>query len=462
MKQFPFILCLLLLALASCTDPITVGADILRGDQADVGQINDLPMTVRTVREDSLAVFAVEENAFRETFSFGRSEDDIFGTWTQSVAIAPGLQQTTGSLFQEVIVPEFVENPDANIDSIVLILPIDTFAGFYGPGRTFNVTLSRLIDPIPTDQDIFSSYDRPLTGSSLTDDASFVAKAEATILYDTIYSDGDTVSLPHVRLRLNQSFVDVMNTLDSTNYVSDTVFRETFAGVYLEPNDDVDGFFTIRPRGTTGTLERSGFYFFYPDPSDNDPASFYRVPFNGWFPRYSFDFAGTLAGELLNGDDSTQTLVGGTGAYMTEITFTDLDALQDKLINRAEITFYRELIEDYDYGTYPAPSFLGLYYRNNSGDLVNILDQELLQNNTDAVRSFLGGFAETDADDDTQSFYQNRLSVHMQGIIDGDFAEPKIYLRVVPIASDPSRAVLSGPAATSNGASNVITFTNIQ
>ncbi len=262
--------------------------------------------------------------------------------------------------------------------------------------------------------------------------------------------------MPHIRLKFTQAFVDEMNQLDSTNFATDTIFRETFAGAYLEPTGDSDALIKLRPRG--GNNNFSGLYFFYEDPSENDTASFYRAPIRNWFVRYDHDYSGSVAEDLLAGSGNQDTLlVGGTGSVMTAITFPDRSALSDALINRAELRYYAASLEGYDAADFPTTNFLGLFYRNNAGNLVNIQDRLILGPNPtgDILNTFLGGFPEMDGDD---VFYRNLLSRHLQGIIDNDFAEPTVYLRTVPSNSNPSRALLRGPGAAELPAEFTVTF----
>jgi len=465
MKPFLVLFSLSLLTLASCTDPITVGSDILAGDRAEVGQVSDFPFTTNVVRDDSLLVFRASSGLpVIPSFSVGQTTDPVFGKWTNSVSITPGLLRN--SITRLVTLPEFVTDANTDVDSIVLILPLDTTGGFYGLGRTFPVQLTRLSQPVETTEDIYSNAPRPLTGENLFDGSEVTISAARRPLYDTIYAQGTSIdSIPHIRLKLTQSFVDEINMLDSTAFKTDTFFRTIFAGVYLEPIGDAGGFVKIRPRpATTGTAVLSGFYFFYPDPSTNDPASFYQAPFQNWFVRYEQDYSGSLAESLLGPEpDDTEILVGGTASLMTAITFTDLDALRSSLINRTELTFFRKALDGYDYDEFGAASYLALYYRNNAGALVPILDAgpggETSIFNNIPIQQFLGGFAEMN---DTDTFYRNRLSIHLQGILNGDFAEPVVYLRAFPNFNNPARVILGGPGATENPAEANVTFTRIE
>jgi hypothetical protein len=205
----------------------------------------------------------------------------------------------------------------------------------------------------------------------------------------------------------------------------------------------------------------SGFYFFYQDTSAELTPRIYRMPLSLWLPRYEKNFEGSLTSALLtDGDDLDQLTLSGQGGVMIEITLNDLDELSNKVINQAEIKFFEEVIEDYDYDQYPIPEFLGLYYKNDDGNLITIRDRQLLRNGDQSsiVQDFLGGDILRDENDN--QFYRNRFSVHLQEMIEG-IVPNKMYLRVVPTDRDPSRVVLRGQESAELPASIKVTFTEI-
>lgn len=463
MKQLSFFLALTLLSLAACTDPITVGSDILADDRAEVGQVSDLPFTTRVVRDDSLLVFDADQNTFRvPRFSYGHLEDEVFGEWTHSAYFTPRLPRTTGA--QLTIAPEWLSSEAAIVDSIVLVIPIDTATGFYGPGRNFSARMERLLEAVNFDSDLTTADPRPATGGdNILATPGFSASLTKQPLYDTIYSEANFLdSLPHIRLKFDADFVAAINQLDSTTFASDSAFTEFFAGVLLEPTEQADGMLSIVPAPQRG-LDVAGFYFYYRDPSPSDDASFYRMPLAGFAPLYDKDYAGSLAGELLEpGADSTTLLVTGEGGLMTAIEFSDLDALRNTLVNRAELTLYTMDLAGYSREDFPYSDFVALYYRDANGNLQAIRDWpngEVRSSDNEFVRRFLGGFVEMENDD---VFFRNRLSVHMQGIVTGDFAEPVVYLRSIPVSGDPSRTILQGRGSDALPARVDVTFTRVE
>lgn len=362
-----------------------------------------------------------------------------------------------------------MELPDTQVDSIVLILPIDTATAFYGGARNFPLDLRLLAGSFDQEQNYYSDLELPTLAESVNRDASFFASEEFTFLYDTIYSNGDTVAFPHVRIALSDAFVAAINAADTSDFSSDEDFWNLFPGVYLEPEAGSNGLVNLRPDANRGGQTAfSGFYFFYPDTSSQEPQ-FIRRSFSAWLPAYKKDYTGTLAATLLaDGDEAEQTLVAGQGGLLTEITFPDLSLLDDRVVNLAEIKFFRDEVDGYSYVDNPSPTNLALFYRDDEGTLIPIEDRLRLgnPNSSDQARRFLGG--DPQVNDAGDVFYQPRFSVHLQRMLDGEVPNV-VYLRVVPndltpslaASLDPSRVVLTGREAAALPATIRVTFTEL-
>jgi hypothetical protein len=447
MKQtFFYLSALLFIVLTSCTEPITVGNDLLDSDRATVGQTTDVPFTTRVVRDDSLLVYDASEFGSVGGYNFGGLQDDIFGSWKHSVYLTPAIPTSTTTGLR--IAPPF-SFTDRDVDSVVLILPIDTSYAFYGPDRTFGVRAGVISSLVDRNSDYYADvmFDRDAQDINALDE--FNASLTPSLLYDTIYSaNGDSVTAAHIRIRFGADFLAEVNSRDETTFESDTMLSTLLAGVYLEPLDDNDGLIGLLSPINNSSAITSGFYFFYQDTSSEMTQKIYRMPLSQWLPNYEKSFEGSLTGELLeDGDDQDQLALTGQEGVMIEITLTDLPALENKVINQAEIKFYQELIEGYDSDLYPTPEFVGLFYKNESGELVSIRDRVLL-----------GG--EALRDDNNELFYRPRFSIHLQEMIEGILPN-KIYLRVVPTDRDPSRVILRGKESSELPASVKVTFTEI-
>ena len=457
MKKIIFYLsCALFLVLTACTEPITVGADLLGDDRAILGQTTDVPFITRVVEGDSLLTYFAADDLPVAGFSFGELQDNVFGSTKHSFYVVPALVRDSRD---NLPAPPPFAFTDRDVDSVVLIMPIDTANAFYGNAREFDFRGSLIFSRVEDDVDYYSTASFPTT-IEVNDSDLLNATVTPTLLYDTLYAtDNDSVLAPHVRMKFTQDFVDNVNSRNEEVFQSDDALATLLAGVHIEALNAPDGLLGLQ--AVDNGTPVSGFYFFYKDTSANMTERFYRMPLNLTLPRYEKDYSGSLAGELLqDGDDLERIALSGQGGLLTEITFPDLSMLQDKVINQAELVFFREIIEGYSYDEYPSPMEVSLFYRNDDGNLQPILDRQLLRNpDFDVItNSFLGGNEVTD--DDGNVSYRPRFSVHLQKMVDGELP-PVVYLRVTPVDRNPSRVILGGPEAPVRPASVKVNFTEI-
>ncbi len=459
MKLFSALI--LLILLASCTDPITVGSELLDSDRATVGETADLTFTTRVVREDSALTYDYTTNGYLppSTFSFGEIQDPNFGTATHAVYLTPRLPRNASSL---TVVPQFASLINVHVDSVVAILPIDTTRGFYGEGRTFPVEALEITDPVTFVANYYNDLQLATEGGDLTATGSFTASLTPQLVRDTAITN-PALETAHVRVRMSDAFASRIDDLGPDVYAADSTFRDAFAGLLLRPTGPSGSLLYIAPTEATGQPAYSGFNFYYQD-STGAPAV-YRIAYLLALPTVAHDYAGSLVEPLLDSTtDHTLAAVQGQGGLMTEITLGDLTVLQDRVINRAVLEIPVADVEGVSYTDYPLPTRVELFYRASAGGpLLGIEDRlELARTraSTANVKFFLGGSLEQDG---TLPYYSPAFSIHLQRILDGE-VPARLYLRVSPLEAleiGAARAFLNGPAAGTNPARIRVTYTDL-
>lgn len=451
---------LLFLVLSACTEPITVGSDLLDADRASVGQSVDFPFTTRVVRADSLFTFSGTQFQLPTRFTFGEVEDPNFGLVRQSVYLTPLLPQD-GSTRLPIPAP-FAESAENTVDSVVLLIPIDTARGFYGPGRDFPISLRQIRDSVSFLQDYFSTVELP-TGTVELAESAQIELTEAPILVGDTAIFGGELRRPHLRIRFTDAFAQSINDLPASAFSRDSLFRERFAGVYLRPTGPSDALVALLPNASREVdTVYNGFNVYYSN-AEGEPR-LYRIGLLQALPRYEYDFSGSLVQTLLDdGVDNELAAVAGQGGLLTEISLGDLSAFRDRVINRAELSITVAEVDGVDYGTFPPPTRLELWYRETPGSALSPIGDrsELLRvgSSTAVTQFFLGGSIDAD------QTYDPAFSIHMQRILDGT-VPPRMYLRVTPTSLlrgefRPNRAFLNGPAAAEQPAKISLTFTDL-
>lgn len=455
-----------LLTAVGCTDPITVGSELLEDDRTDVGETTDIPITTRVVRDDSLFIFDGNRFAFPAPFTFGQLQGPVFGTTTHSVYLTPRLPRDRGTNLP--ILPPFAQRVDISIDSIVVLLPIDTAKALYGPGRSFPVRATTVTEPVSFSDDFYSNLSLPTDGIDISEQSDFKVTTRAQLVRDTAVAGRD-IRRPHVRIRLNASAVDRFNRLTVDDFGADSLFRQEFAGLYLEPAGASDALLGVAINEDSGTdTLYNGFNIYYRDTTDR-PAV-YRIGFLQALPNYSYDYGGSLIGELLEaGEDPELLAIAGQGGLLTEVAFDDLSILEDRVINKATLTLPLTTVEGYDYSNYPPVGRVEILYRPTpTSGLAFIEEASALRRasvNQEAIYDAIlaGKLADTN---DEQRAYSPNFSIHLQRIIDGE-VPPRIYLRATPLPGDrfafrPARSLIAGPQ-NSDGPRTLlsVTFTEL-
>ncbi len=465
-----------LFLLGACTDPITVGSDLLGEDRTGVGETTDIPFTTTVVEEDSLWVLNGTNATYVQgpAFSFGQIDEPTFGLTTHSAYLAPRLTRNASGV---TVIPPFARQINLSVDSVVLLIPIDTVAGIYGPGREFPYRALEIAEPIEVrGTNYYSDFTQATLPEDLGYSASFTVSLNPIPVRDTLITSPE-VKQPHARIRLSDGFANRIQNLGATSYEYDSVFQQVFPGVYLVPSAPSEALVNFAPIEPQNVTPYGGFNVYYTDSTGN-PA-FYRMPLQVVLPNYAYDYSNALVEPLLDEEVNNDLVaLAGKGSLMTEITFGDLSEWEGKVINRAVLEIPVADVEGVTYDKYPRPSRLELFYKPDpDGPLIAIQDKvELIRTGFREANSnfFLDGNLRTEGD---LSLYTVSFSLQMQRIIDGEVPN-RLYLRVYPIdaadygstqatlfepvsAKDAARALLNGPQAANNPARIRMTFTEL-
>ncbi|MEM9836133.1 MAG: DUF4270 family protein [Bacteroidota bacterium] len=428
------------LLVGSCTDPITVGSELLEDDRASIGFNGSLDLDTRTLTEDSLRVFAATGNLRVTRSLFGSIEDPFFGRSKRSLYMIPDLPRsvTTG-----VIVPPPFAGGAADsveIDSVVIVLPLDTSL-FYGgvEAYPFPYQVNQIMDFVDVDLDVYTTQEWMLEPMPIGS-GQIRPQKDPIFLHDT--AKFDSILFSHVRITLDPVVADRFMAADSMIYASDSVFRDFFPGLFIQPTGLTNSGLPINTE-ITGAIG----IFFYTSVNNRNP-DFYRVPLEFATPQVLFDRTGSIAADQLQQTiNNEQVLLQGGAGLTVEVEVTNLDEFADKVINNAELEIFLQEVDNYRYGDYPAVQEIALYYRNSEGVLQEIGDATSLipGSGNDTRNFFLGGVLETD-EATNQQVYRSNLSVHLQDMVSGD-VPPQFYVRVRPLDQEIGRSILFGPDA---------------
>ncbi|MEL6141754.1 MAG: DUF4270 family protein [Bacteroidota bacterium] len=413
-----------------CTDPITVGSELLSSDRATTGFDASVPIDLRTVPEDSIIVFDASISADLSRSIIGVTEDPIFGRTTRStyVIFSPALDPTGAT----VDIPDFTAFPDSfDVDSIVLILPIDTI-GLYGNviGNPIEYRVNEITEPLDREVDFLSNSSLTISNTPLAE-GSFIPQNFETLLHDTLIRES-TLDI-HVRIPMGEELIDRFENADTSAYATSGDFREALIeGVFIEPTTVNNGTFAFNHRSFNAKMN-----VYYSTPNNREKG-FYAVDVNLSLPNFRFDRNGSRAEELLNLSLNNETsLLEGAGGLMTEVEI------------------FLDSLDGFNYDQFAPAEFITLYYRDADGRLILIEDETISAPGTRVF--FIGGELE---EEDGRFVYRVNLSVHLQRIIDEEIP-PVVYIRTIPTQTNPARAIMIGPDASEFPMRLKVAFTDI-
>jgi hypothetical protein len=444
----------LFLFFPSCSDPLNVGAELLDEDLASVGFTDTFQLKFRTEIGDSVRAFSPTSSSI-STFLFGRTQDNYFGTTEAAIYLQPLLLRDQGDNFIR-----FNQGRFSVLDSVVLVLPIDS-AGIYGMvDGDFGVEVYEVNEPIDVAPDqngainfysnvVFNTNPTPLAATT------FRPAYRDTVFVKRVinFSDTTTIRRPHVRIRLDNSFGQRFLEQDTSVFVNDSTLLDFFKGLYIKPVGTSAGLMNF-----TANNSYTGIYFYYRNGTDTLTYNLEVGGIGRRISQYKHDYTGSVAGTYIANPSTQDSLIflQGMQGLLMAFEVPTLKNLPNRVINKAELELHVAALPDYDLTFMPPPLQVVALKKDNNGNLTLIRDVTILIND---LGFYFGGQPVKQADG--SYIYTFNLSIHTQYLIDG--SEPDtVYLSVFPArAGNAARVIFKGPGALENPPILKISFTDL-
>ena len=440
---------MVLIFISACTEPTTIGTDLLDQDQADIRFIDTFTLRTATIKEDSVRIYDPNPQAQFLNYLCGNYSDPVFGSVTSDLYI----QFRNGDSNP----PDFM---NARIDSLILKLEYDS-SGMYGNfNQMQTLEVFRINEFIDNDTSYYSNRSFAV-GNTLLGSANFRPRFDDTDSLTVLtYFNGDTSAIlqpPHLRINLeDQTLIDLLTNLDSVDYEDDN-FIQAFNGLFVKATMPTQAMMSFNL-----STDVSGLTIYYKTIDDEHAQYEYDI-FSSTLKHsnYKHDFTGTPVNDALGNrtiGDSILYLQGLSGPNI-EVEIPYASTLRDQVIvNKAELVFTIES-DINDPVFFPVDQII-LTERNDEGTLVVISDVLFSLSRSDL--GLFGGRVEetTNSSGQVVNTYSLNISSHFQNIIDGD-ASPVIVLRVFPKQERASRVLLYGPNHSRFPAKLNLTYTNL-
>ncbi len=418
------VLILTLVALFSCNDPSTIGADLLSGDQLDTEFTDTLTLKARTVVNDSMTVWGPGVNGVVfQNFAFGDFQDPIFG-------------RTVSSIYAQIITntsaPPF--KPESVLDSVVLMVAYNKDLSYGKLDEPFTMEVYEMSQSIEVakkylSSDSFSVKPTPLAVHTFT--------PNLTDSLTVMETNADTVREvklpPHLRIKLDTAFAGKILRLDSLTLATDSLFLDYFKGIWLKPASQNAGLLSFIMRSGNTNIR-----FYYNDGGKKKSYDFKAFSGNPVVLHQRNYYGGSIVGNQI-GQGSEMLFMQGLNGVNIEFEIPYADELKGLIINKAELILPILTLPEDKTEYVPVRQIFAVEVTSDTS--VTILDDIYLASISHPSSDFGNYFGGKVTSDNT---YKMNLASQLQRMISGS-SKKKLLFSVHLRSERAARVVVGGP-----------------
>jgi len=331
-KIITFLLFFAVVGQYACTDPTVIGGGLVDSSQLAISYRDDISIEMRTIEAVNNSI----STRIQDT-------EGIVPIGCIRSAYTGDLNARVG--LQVVEREEQVDLSSATIDSIVLVLPLDTSFQIGDTAAAINLrvlgaTSGSFEDPLPITSTPL--LDNGIVYGNVTTVPPRSMMPATVFTTDSSGSRIDTVG-PEIRIQLDQAFEDALLPAIATSFARgeliDSLFVLDFPGIVIEGSDC---------GGTLPSIDlslarnsRMGILIYYTEGADQRQYQLnYRresTSFGTLRPQYVHTYVGFPAAELLVNEplEDSLAIVQSLSGLMVKVDFPDLSSLDNKAVNAA-------------------------------------------------------------------------------------------------------------------------------
>jgi hypothetical protein len=410
--------------LFSCNEEITVGSSLLEDGAVELDYTDTLALRAKTVYSDPVVSFRNSTSFSGSTYLLGELNDPVFGHSFSELYLSTNLVDN--------VFPNF---DSLKIDSVVMVLPLDTLGQFGNESAVHTIEVYQLSERLMLDsQDTLFSNDRFDTEAvpmgSLT---TLVAHKDSVDIFSVI-ADSIVRIPPQLRIPLDTSLWSSV-VRDTSIINNHEIYEETLRGFMLRSQTQENSFFGIDLSASSAV----SIELYY---SANDTThNVYLVDLASIRSNYfEHDYSMTDV-ELAVSDSSASVLyLQEMQGVNIELDISSVKEFSDRVINRATIELFA--LEEMDPIVSPI-NLLQVSYVNEDGRL-SVIRDNLLDPST-SISVFGGSLDTAEVNGVFLNKYSFDLSNHVNFIISGEIQSSKILIQSANKSRGASRSIIYGP-----------------
>lgn len=430
--------CLFALLISSCNDPSSLGSELLDEDLLEV-EYTDTFTVIATTIEGTDSILVYDETTLTNDLFAGEIQDPFFGSETYDAFFLPGLGATIPSFY------DYDNNQFATVDSVVLIVNVDTSLYYGNTDATHSVDVFMLQDEVDFDGTYYSDQDFETLMTPIAENEEFKLKFEA---FGVSFNGDTTLTAPSIRLKLDNSVGEAL-VMDTSAVKNDTLIREVVPGFKIVNRANETAVLPLDLSTKTLIDKGNKLYIYYTD----TVPSFYAFPLGGVRHIYQeSDISGSDLETAINTPSTGEELVyiKGYGGADIKLEFPTarFEALGDVLLKKAELEVTVAPQTGDDDEIYPPMQLIYIDQEDpDTGERERVID--LVNASIGAtIESGFGGVLRQELDDNDEvirSFYTFNLTSYFQSLLEENTEETGVlYLEAASPELIIGRSILYG------------------
>ena len=427
----------------SCNNPSFVGSELLDQDGVEV-VFTDTTTLITLIVEGTDSIKTNDGTMFTTDAFVGEIDDPFFGTQKYDAFLQVGLGSSVPKFY------DFTNNAFATIDSIIMILNVDTSLIYGNEEALHDIEVHLLEMEVDDEAELYTFDDLPAQMTPISEIQDIVISREN---YEIRFEGDSSLTTPAIRIKLDDAFGQMIIN-DTTFVKSDTLLRDILTGFKISSTPSESSVIPL-DLGTKPLAEIGNkLLVFYTD----TVPKLYSFPLGG--VRHNFvqqDHSGTALESAFNNSEFSDSLIfiqGFGGADLKiDIPYANYNNYKDILVKKAviEVTV-ADLSGDNDKLT-PIP-VLTLTKKDDSGERVSLEDVILALTSNLGLQTGFGGVLQEEEDDNgvvIRRFYTFNVTNYFQNLIDLDSNQSStIYMEAAIPEISPGRSILYGPGNSVN------------
>ncbi len=429
------------ITLPSCNESTIVGSDIFDGRDLEIESIDTLTIQAKTVRIDSIRTYNLRDVNLT-TYLIGELEEPYFGK--NKASLISEVHYSTESTPPRVLVPDYQESDV--LDSMILVLYFDNRGRYGDSTATHDLEVFRVTEDLRTFDELYSNR------VIMIDPEPIASISDVSLNYDSldVYNpelDRTFTEAPQVRIPLG---ADISNELftELNNIEADADFVSAFRGIKVESSPSASSVFGV----SIDNREFNSRILTYYTRGDTSLVYDYAlndltigVSFGRKFTEFEQEIDDAIVTEFSTDTTKDSLLfVEASVGHVVELDFSSLLALDDVLINRAELEVVVASLDGYDLGIFsPIDNLImSALDENGNSELIDEVDEGIMFNQ---LEQFFGGSVETFTDNGQQLFrYKMNISRTAIKMLNGEIG-PVVTISPLRVNDRVSRTILYGP-----------------